>query len=106
MSTLLAKVRRQLKDGTIQEAVVNPESVRYVFLDPSGKPYISFQDHYNSEQDEVTPIGLQSPDSMTTVLKGLNRPYIIDASIRFASLIVAALAVAVAIWFSSGTDAP
>ena len=106
MATLLAKVRRQLKDGTIQEAVVNPESVRYVFLDPSGKPYISFHDHFSPEINEVTPIGLQSPDSMTTVLKGLNRPYVIDASIRFAGLLVAALAVAVSIWFSSGGNAP
>ena len=99
---LMANIRRECTDGTVQKATVNPAHVRYVYSKESGGSYIAFEDEHSPNSRGVTPIGISSPDSVEVVTKGLNRPYYIGVWLRFASLFLSAIAIVVAIVSSSG----
>ena len=98
---LMAKIRRLLKDGKVVEAIVNPATVLYV-EDKTPGSYITFEHEKGPDPDGVTPMGMASPDTIETVRKRLNCPYIIDTTIRVITLLMSAAGVAVAIWYSSG----
>ena len=44
---LMAKVRRKGMDNKVQEAIVNPAHVRYVFAMENGGSYIAFGDAHD-----------------------------------------------------------
>ena len=94
----LAVIRRRDTKCT-RDAAVNATHVRYVYSMESGS-YISFEDAHDPNSKRVTPIGIQSPDSVDVVIKRLNRPYWIDVGFRVGGLIVSAAAVILAIVFS------
>ena len=95
----LARIRRKGRDGNVRDAAVNVAHVRYVYSQNSGS-YITLEDAHDRESSEVTPIGIQSPDSVEVVIRRLNRPYWTEVGIRVGSLLVAVLAVILTIVFA------
>ena len=100
---LMARVQRKGMDGKVQEAIVNPACVRYVYAEKGGGSYIAFEDEHGPNSEGVTPIGISSPDSVKKVKNRLNRPYCVNVTLRAGSLFLSAAAIVVAIWYSSGS---
>ena len=53
---LMAKVRRKGMGNKVQEAIVNPAHVRYVFAMENGGSYIAFGDAHDPKTKGVTPL--------------------------------------------------
>ena len=101
MATLFAKVMGQTADGKLRVTRVNPECVHLVAKGDKGTTIIAYQHVFNDATKTTTSVSINSVETIEKVMKRLNRPYIIDVSIRLTGLIVSALAIAVAIWLSS-----
>ena len=104
----MAKVRRRTADGEVHIAAVNVAKVLYVFQqepsvsqEPPGS-YIVFRDGHDHETRKVTPIGMDSPDSVKRVIRRLNTPYWFDLGLRIGSLFAATVAVVLAIIYGPG----
>ena len=95
----LAKVKRINKDGKEYDAAVNTALVRHVYSTESGT-YIAFDDTHDPKNLVVTPLGVDSPDTIEDVIKRLNQPYLIDVRLRLGAIIVSAIVVFLAIVFS------
>ena len=103
----LAVIRRRDSKGNVRDAAVNVAQVRYVFAQDQGS-YITFEDEHSPDENEdsadkkgVTPIGMDSPDSVEEVIRRLNEPYWTDLRFKVGGLLLSALAVMVTIWLSS-----
>ena len=96
----LAMIRRQDKEGKVQDAAVNVEHVRYVYSRGSGS-YIAYEDEHDPGSSGVTPIGTESPESIDVVIRRLNEPYWVDLRLRVGALAISAVLVIVTILVSS-----
>ena len=105
MPIRMAKVRRSVQDGGLQETYVNPEQVQYVFPQSPGA-YIAFendqflqpsQDATGRQELTVHPKGILSPDTVEEVVRRLNKPYRADLWFKIITLGISVAAIVVAI---------
>ena len=95
---LMAKVIRVIKDEEMQDAIVNPAQVRYVYAKNPLRSYIAFSEGHKPEERAVTPLGIEVNHSLKDVKKLLHRPYWIDFWLKVGALILSAGIVAATIW--------
>ena len=95
----MAKIRRSVQDGQVQESFVNPDQVQYVCQMPQGS-YVAFDNDLvldDNKQWVVHPKGILSPDTVEDVIERLNRPYKADLKFKMWTLVVSMFAIAVAV---------